>query len=104
MIKQLRKIANWKAPGPDASQGFWLRSFTPCTEIIALQLKDCLTTSQIPEWFTIGRITLILKHKEKVNIASNFRPITCLPLMWKLCTGIMGDELYNHLEGEKSTT
>ena len=98
VIKQLRKIVNWKAPGSDGLQGFWLKIFTSCTERTALQLQDCLTTSQIPEWFTIGRTTLILNDKEKGNIASNFRPITCLPLMWKLCTGIMGDELYNHLE------
>ena len=101
VIKQLRKIANWKAPGPDGLQGFWLKSFTSCIERIDLQLQDCLTTFQIPEWFTIGRTTLILKDKEKGNIASNFRPITCLPLMWKLCIGIMGDGLYNHLEEKR---
>ena len=28
----------------------------------------------------------------------NYRPITCLPLMWKLLTGILGDEIYQHLE------
>ena len=65
VIKQLRKLANWKAPGPDGLKGFWLKSFTSCTERIALQLQDCLTTSQIPEWFTIGRTTLILKDKLK---------------------------------------
>ena len=30
----------------------------------------------------------------------NFRPITCLPLMWKLFTGILGNEIYDHLEGK----
>ena len=29
---------------------------------------------------------------------SNFRPITCLPLIWKLLTGILAEELYEHLE------
>ena len=67
VIKQLRKIANWKAPGSDGLQGFWLKSFSSCTERIALQLQDCLTTSQIPEWFTIGRTTLILKDKETLD-------------------------------------
>ena len=31
---------------------------------------------------------------------SNFRPITCLPIMWKLLTRIIGAELYNDLEGK----
>ena len=30
--------------------------------------------------------------------ADNYRPITCLPIMWKLLTGIMGEKLYQHLE------
>ena len=31
-----------------------------------------------------------------------YRPITCLPLMWKLFTGIMSDEIYKHLETNKA--
>ena len=33
---------------------------------------------------------------------SNFRPITCLPLTWKLLTGILAEELYEHLEKTNS--
>ena len=33
---------------------------------------------------------------------SNFRPITCLPVIWKLLTGILGEELYEHLEKTNS--
>lgn len=65
-----------------------------------MQLQDCLGSNQVPEWVTRGRTTLILKDKEKGNIVLNYRPITCLPSMWKLFTGIMGDELYKHLEEE----
>ena len=35
----------------------------------------------------------------KRNIVTNYRPITCLPIiMWTLLTGILGDEIYQHLE------
>ena len=93
-------MANWKALGPDGLQGYWLKNLTSSRERIAAQLHDYLTTNQTPEWFTKGRTVLVLKDMEKGNIATNFRPITCLPLMWKLFTGIMGDELYKHLEEE----
>ena len=33
---------------------------------------------------------------------SDFRPITCLPLIWKLLTGILAEELYEHLEKTNS--
>ena len=45
-----------------------------------------------------GRTVLIQKDPAKGAHASNYRSITCLPMMWKLLTGIMGENLYHHLE------
>ena len=45
-----------------------------------------------------GRIVLIQKDTGKVAQASNYRPIACLPMMWKLLTGVMGEKLYHQLE------
>ena len=42
-----------------------------------------------------------MKNKELGSINTNFRPITCLPLIWKLLTGILADELYQHLESKE---
>ena len=42
------------------------------------------------------------KDKSKGNIASNYRPITCLPLVWKLLTGVVADQIYAHLDQQKS--
>ena len=47
---------------------------------------------------TTGRTVLLLKDKSEVNEVSNYRPITCLPLMWKLLTGVVAVEIYSHLE------
>ena len=47
---------------------------------------------------TTGRTALVQKDKSKGNVASNYRPITCLPIMWKLLTGIISERLYNYLE------
>ena len=41
------------------------------------------------------------KIKEKSNLASNSRPITCLPLLWKLLSGVIADQIYAHLDQEK---
>ena len=38
------------------------------------------------------------KDKAKGNIASNYQPVTYLPLLWKLLTGILVDEIYDYLE------
>ena len=38
------------------------------------------------------------KDKEKGKAASNYRPITCLPLVWKLVTGVIAEEVYGFLD------
>ena len=55
----------------------------------------------MPNWLTRGRTSLLQKDKSKVNLTSNYRPITCLPLIWKLLTGVIPDETYAHLDQEK---
>ena len=63
-----------------------------------LVMQDSLDSGVIPDWLTRGRTVLIQKHKAKGNIASNYQPITCLPLVWKLLTGILAGEIYDYLE------
>ena len=40
---------------------------------------------------------LIQKDPAKGTEAANYRPIACLPLMWKLLSGIFADRVYSHL-------
>ena len=67
-------------------------------ERIALHLQSCITRGELPDWVTTDRTLSLLTDKSKGNEVSNYRPITCLPLMWKLIAGIVADEIYNHLE------
>ena len=94
-------MPNWKSPGPDLVQGFCLKNFSSLQENVSLQLKECLNSGFLPSWLTRGRTLLLQKVKSKGNVASNYRPITCLPLMWKLLTGVIADQIYAHLDQEK---
>ena len=48
---------------------------------------------------TKNRTVLIMKKdSKKGRIASNYRPTACLPIFWKLLTGIIGDKVYVYLE------
>ena len=55
----------------------------------------------LPQWIIHGRTVLYQKDRPKGNTADNYRPITCLRLMWKLLTGVIDEEIYNYLEREK---
>ena len=98
--KILGRMPNWKSPGPDLVLGFWLKNFSSLHERIGLQLKECLDSGFVPSWLTRGQ-TLLQKDKSKGNVAINHRPITCLPLMWKLLTSVIADQIYAHLDQQK---
>lgn len=95
---QLKKTQNWKAPGPDGLQGYWLKAFPALQKRTAIQLNQCLREGSVPPWMTKGRTVLIQKDKSKGNEVSNYRPITCLPLMWKTLTGIINEKVYKQLD------
>ena len=92
-------IPNWKPPGPDGVQGFRLKHFTSLHKNLVWHLNACLER-ETPQWTTKRRTALIQKDKSKRNEASNNCPITCLPLTWKLLTGIIADEIHCSLENE----
>ena len=96
--ERIHKMSNWKAPGPDGVHGYWIKMLVSMQERIALHLQSCITRGEVPDWMTTGRTVLLLKDKSKGKEVSNYRPITCLPLMWKLITGMVADEIYNHLK------
>ena len=96
--KILRKIPNWKAPGPDCVQGFWLKNFKSIQEGFRRSLQKCLENRNVPMWMTKERTVLMEKGKEKGKAVSNYRPITCLPLVWKLLTGVIAEEVYGFLD------
>ena len=101
MKKILGSIPNWKSPGPDLVLQFWLKNFSSLHERVSFQLKEWLDSGFVPTWLTRRRTSLLQKDKSKGNVASNYRPITCLPLMWKLLASVIADQIYTHLDQEK---
>ena len=96
---QYRKIPNWKAPGPDGVQGFSIKKLTACHQKIAEQLEKIFNEEEeLPDWMMCSRTVLCAKDPRKGNAANNFRPISCLPLLWKLMTGIISESIYGFLD------
>ena len=94
--KILGRMLNGKSPSPALVQGFWLKNISSLHERVRVQLKECLDSGFVPSWLIRGRTSLLQKDKSKVNVASNYRAITCSPLMWKLLTGVIADQIYVH--------
>ena len=91
---QCRKIPNWKAPGSDGVQGYWIKNLDALHTCIAQQMDDMLNEKQmVPVWMTLGRTILCLKDCAKGKAANDFRPISCLALTWKLMTGVIAESM-----------
>ena len=89
----VRRLSNWKAPGPDGVLGFWFKKLTALHRIMAQKLQICLSNGKVPLWMVKGRTVLIQKDPAKGTVTSNYRPIACLPIMWKLLTGMITEEI-----------
>ena len=55
---------------------------------MAQQLQE----ANIPEWMTKGKITQ--KDPRKGTIPSNYKPIMFLPIIWKILTALIKEEIY----------
>ena len=93
----LKKISNWKTPGHDGIHGFWFKKFTSIHDRLALEMNKYLQRAHVPEWMTKGRTTLIQKGPNKGTVPNNYRLVTCLPMMWKILTAQIREEIYYSL-------
>ena len=50
-----------------------------------------------PKWFTQG-VTYLRPKSNQTNIPKNYRPITCLPTMYKILTSIITERTHNLLD------
>ena len=89
-----KKISNWKTSGHDGIHGFWFKKFTSIHDRLALEMNKYLQTANVLEWMTKGRTTLIQKDPSKGAATNNYKPITCLPMMWKILTAQIKEEIY----------
>ena len=101
--KQCRKMPNWKASWRNAVQGYWIKNLSSLHEWVSSQINIILMgEDDLSEWMKHDHTVLCQRDPLKGNTADNYWPITCLPLMWRLLTGEIAEEMYNYLEREKT--
>ena len=102
VTKQCRKMPYWKGPGKDGVQGYWIKNLGNRHERIAIQLNQILMGDEsLPAWMAHSCPVPCQKDARKGNAVENYHPITSLPLMWKLVTGVIAEEMYDYLEQKK---
>ena len=74
---KVKEIKNWKAPGMDGVQNYWLKYLTMLITMLTEVINKIIKESDLaPKWLAEGKTTLIFKKGNK-NQAKNYRPICC---------------------------
>ena len=89
-------MPKWKAPRIDRVQGYWLKNLTSLQSRIAVLLNHILDVERsLPDRMAFGKTVLRQKDPAKGSAVNNYRPISCLPLMWKLMNGMLAEKIYS---------
>lgn len=98
VLEAVKKTKNWKTPGPDMIHNFWFKKFTSTHKHLAkaftAALEDPINT---PDFMTTGLTFLLPKTEKCSEDPAKYRPITCLPTMYKILTSIIATKVYEHL-------
>jgi hypothetical protein len=93
----MKKLQNWKAPGPDKIHNFWWKHLPSSHSVLAKQLSYIITNQKQLPLFLMKGITYLIPKNEKIDDPKNYRPITCLSTLYKLITAVLSNLIYSHI-------
>ena len=97
-------MTNWKSPGPDLVQGFWLKSFSSLNERVQSVAAKRMLSGFVPSWLTRGRTSLLQKDKSKGNVASNYKTNNSFAINVEVTDRCNCRSVIAHLDQEKFLT
>ena len=94
----LSKAHNWKSPGNDQIQNYWLKAIPATHKHITKNFIAIIEEPEkAPDWLTAG-ITYLIPKSGGGKEVRNYRPITCLTTKYITLTGIIAKRISTHLE------
>ena len=99
IIKAVKKAENNKSPGDDLIINEYIASSLGTMIDVYVYLFNLIfETGILPEVWLIGNIIPIFKNKGCKLDPKNYRPITLLSCLGKICTSILNDRLTHYVE------
>ena len=94
----LHTLRNWASPDPDGIQRFWWKCFSSVHVFLREVFNQFLLGDmELPVWFPVRRTLLI----PKATNPKNYRPITCLNIIYKMWTRCLTTLMLNHCDGHQ---
>ena len=93
-----KKFWKWKRASVDSIQNLWWSKFEKIYARLLAIYKNIVGDPEIwPDWFVTCQTNLITK-KDQTEVSSSYRPITCLPITYKILSSIMTKRRKYHLQ------
>ncbi|CAK1581826.1 unnamed protein product [Parnassius mnemosyne] len=100
VAEAVHRAPNWKSPGLDGLDHYWLKRFVVCHVVLARQFQEALDEKLLPSLFNTGITHLVPKDRDSTD-PSKYRPITCLPTIYKTLTSILSARITRHLNSNQ---
>lgn len=98
-IKEVIKTSsNWKAAGIDHIHNFWYKRFKSTHSHLLRHLNGFLKNPDTLPGFMTQGITYLLPKDDSTENPAKYRPITCLPAVYKILTSCIAMKIYEHCE------
>jgi len=94
----LTRLPMWRAAGQDRLQGYWwkrLSGLHPCLRVAYQRTLE--GEWPLDAWMTTGRTILLPKTRPPSSHPGDYRPITCLPIQYKLLTAAISRIMWSHI-------
>jgi transposase-like protein len=94
----IKRTNNWKVAGADHIQNYWYKQLSAAHDTPKRNFNDIIQDpNKIPEFMTKGK-TILIPKDENTEDPSKFRPITCLPTVYKIFTSVITQKIDQHIE------
>jgi hypothetical protein len=98
LVKNINSSHNWKYPGGDQIHNFWLKKFTCIHKCLLDHFNGFIREpNTFPEFLAHGIRYLKPKDSDTKN-PSKYRPITCLPTIYKIMRSCIKAIIYDHCQ------
>ena len=79
----------WRSPGIDKVSNFWLKNLDEVQEDMVREYSKIIQNAEnTPSWLNQG-LTYLLPKSAETKSPKNYRPITCLPTLYKILTATL---------------
>ena len=95
--KTLKKVPDWKMLGHERINGYLFNKFTSIHDRVAIERNRYLQETDIPQWMTKGKTSLIQKDTQKGTTHNAYKPIMCRQMMCKIQATKIRYEIYDSL-------